>query len=127
MGMRQRKGSQQPQNSMTTSFENETDYMQQQVQIRRQERETQQRLNVAQEAEASLASLSTLFGKMSTLIVQQGETLEKLEDDVESAQVDITAGQAEIQTLYSMKKGNRGLIIKTFAVIIFIVIFMRFY
>jgi len=125
-GMRQRKGGIQQHNSSMKS-ENEVDYMQEQIELRRQERETQQRLNVAQEAEASLASLTTLFSKMSTLIVQQGETLEKLEDDVESAQVDITAGQAEIQALYSMKKGNRGLIIKTFAIIIFVVIFMRFY
>mmetsp|Transcript_2881 Transcript_2881/g.4339 ORF Transcript_2881/g.4339 Transcript_2881/m.4339 type:complete len:421 (+) Transcript_2881:78-1340(+) len=125
MGMRQRKGSQQTQNSTTDV--DQTQYVQQQVQMRRQERQTQQRLNMAQEAEASLASLTTMFSKMSTLIVQQGETLEKLEDDVESAAVDIAAGQSEIQTLYSMKKGNRGLIIKTFGVIIFVIIFMRFY
>mmetsp|Transcript_29769 Transcript_29769/g.33965 ORF Transcript_29769/g.33965 Transcript_29769/m.33965 type:complete len:119 (+) Transcript_29769:2-358(+) len=101
--------------------------VQNRIQMRKQERATIDRLNEAQDAERSLTHLSTLFGKVSNLIVQQGETIDKLEDDVESAAVDIAAGQSEIQTLYSIKKGNRGLIIKTFAVIIFVVIFMRFY
>lgn len=101
--------------------------VQQQVQMRQEERKTQSRLEHANQAEKSLAELSTLFGKMSSLIVAQGETLEKIEDDVEAAHMDVTAGQAEIQILYSLKKGNRALILKTFAVVIFVILFMRLY
>jgi uncharacterized protein with ParB-like and HNH nuclease domain len=46
---------------------------------------------------------------------------------VEAALVDVAAGQQEITTLYSIKKGNRALIIKTFALLIFFIVFMRFY
>jgi syntaxin 5 len=84
-------------------------------------------LDEARQAETALGELGTLFGKMSSLIVEQGETLEKIEDDVEAAHADVMAGQDEIAKLYSIKKGNRPLIIKTFAILIFLIIFMRGY
>jgi syntaxin 5 len=84
-------------------------------------------LDQAKQAESTLAELGTLFGKMTHLISAQGEQLEKLEDDVEAAMGDVTAGQEEIQTLYSIKKGNRALIIKVFAILIFFILFMRLY
>jgi syntaxin 5 len=71
--------------------------------------------------------LGTLFGKMSTLLSQQAEVVDKVEDDVEAAMVDVAAGHDEITTLYSIKKGNRALIIKVFAILIFFIIFMRIY
>ena len=64
---------------------------------------------------------------MSTLITQQGETLDSIEDDVECALVDVSAGQEELTILYSIKKGNRPLILKTYAILIFLIVFMRGY
>jgi hypothetical protein len=92
-----------------------------------QNRQTAARLKEARQAEQSLAALGTIFGKMSTLIVQQSETLNKIEDDVEAANVDVNAGHSEITTLYSIKKGNRMLIIKVYSLLIFLIVFMRFY
>jgi syntaxin 5 len=115
-GMRQRKA----------AHATEID-MQVQIQERQQKRQTQSRLESARQAEKSLAELSTLFGKMSTLIVQQGEVLEKVEDDVEAALGDVSAGEQEIQTLYKIKKGNRALILKVFGILIFFILFMRLY
>jgi hypothetical protein len=99
----------------------------QQLAMRQQERQTASRVNEAKQAEKSLAALGTVFGKMSTLIAQQSETLEKVEDDVEAACLDVAAGHAEITTLYSIKKGNRMLILKVFGLLIFLIVFMRFY
>ena len=64
---------------------------------------------------------------MSTLISQQGEVVNKVEDDVEAALGNVGAGEQEIQTLYTIKRGNRGLILKVFGILIFLIIFMRFY
>jgi hypothetical protein len=114
-GMRQRKAA-------TTDVD-----MHVQIQERQQKRQTQSRMESARQAEKSLAELGTLFGKMSTLIVQQGEVLEKVEDDVEAALGDVTAGEQEIQTLYKIKKGNRALILKVFGILIFFILFMRLY
>ena len=125
-GMRQRRS------GVTASASNQDEgaqnfQIQEQVQIRQQERQSQQRLAEARQAEKSLATLGTLFFKMSTLISQQAEVVDKVEDDVEAALVDVSAGQQEITTLYSIKKGNRALIIKVFAILIFFIIFMRIY
>mmetsp|Transcript_6733 Transcript_6733/g.7809 ORF Transcript_6733/g.7809 Transcript_6733/m.7809 type:complete len:193 (-) Transcript_6733:12-590(-) len=98
-----------------------------QIQMRERKRQTQQRLDEARQAESTLSEVAKLYGKMSTLITQQGETLEKIEDDVESALVDVSAGQEELTKLYSIKKGNRPLIVKTFFILNFLVVFMRTY
>ena len=64
---------------------------------------------------------------MSNLIHSQGETLVKIEDDVEAAMDHVEAGKEEIDKLNEWTKGNRGLIIKIFALMIFFIIFMKFY
>jgi len=122
-GMRQRRGG----NASTTSDDNDPDYQQQQLALRQQERQTAHRLNEAKHAEKSLAELVPVFGKMATLISQQSDVLEKVEDDVEAAMLDVNAGHSEITTLYSLKKGNRALIVKVFGLLIFFIVFMRFY
>ena len=147
MGMRQRKtttatgptthpqsslslsssSSQQQQQQQQQQQEEEAQKVQSQIQERIQQRKTAQRLNEARQAERTLGELGTLFGKMSTLISTQGEVLEKIEDDVEAAYTDVAAGQEELTKLYHLKKGNRPLIIKTFAILIFLICFMRLY
>jgi hypothetical protein len=134
MGMRQRRGNissstipapaQQQQEQQIVEEEQK---VHSQIQLRQNQRETQKRLEEAKQAETMLGELGRMFGKMSTLISQQGEMLEKIEDDVECALVDVQAGQEELTKLYSIKKGNRPLIIKTFAILNFLIIFMRIY
>ena len=131
-GMRRRKqqysislngGAQALENSSERSQQQQLTMLEQQ----QQNRQTAARLKEARQAEQSLAALGTIFGKMSTLIVQQSETMNKIEDDVEAANVDVIAGHNEITTLYSIKKGNRMLIIKVYSLLIFLIVFMRFY
>ena len=133
-GMRQRRAGGGPAAAASSSSSSNIDYQQEeeekvhyQIQQRQERRQTRQRLDEAQQAESMLGELGQLFGKMSNLIVQQGEQLEKIEDDVEAAHADILSGQEEITKLYHIKKGNRPLIIKTFAILIFLIIFMRAY
>ncbi|KAG7349102.1 hypothetical protein IV203_011699 [Nitzschia inconspicua] len=132
MGVRQRRGGSTNMSNMNSTVpfqeqEEEEQKVHSQIQIRQNKRETQKRLNEARQAETMLGELGQMFGKMTTLISQQGETLEKIEDDVECALVDVTAGQEELTKLYGIKKGNRPLIIKTFAILNFLIIFMRAY
>jgi syntaxin 5 len=128
-GIRQRKGENVASSSTSMDYQQqeEEEKVHQQIQLRKQQRATHQRLNEAHQAETMLGELGQLFGKMSNLISQQGEVLDKIEDDVEAAHTDILAGQEELTNLYSLKKGNRPLIIKTFLVLNFLIIFMRAY
>lgn len=101
--------------------------MTEQISMRREQRATHIRAQQARLAEKSIAELGVMFHKMSSLIVAQGETLERIEDDVESAGLDIDAGHDELVKVYGMTKGNRGLILKVFGVLIFLIIFMKLY
>ncbi|KAL7492144.1 hypothetical protein ACHAWT_001336 [Skeletonema menzelii] len=101
--------------------------VQQQIQERRQNRAAQSRLASARLAEKSIAELGVMFTKISTLISQQGEVLERIEDDVEAAGLDIDAGHDELVKVYGMTKGNRGLILKVFGILIFLIMFMKLY
>jgi hypothetical protein len=125
-GMRQRR--QVAASATTQDNDQSQDFaIQEQMQIRQQERKSQLRLKEARQAEKTLATVATLFGKMSTMISQQAEVVDKVEDDVEAAFLDVAAGHEEITTLYSIKKGNRALIIKVFGILIFFILFMRIY
>lgn len=126
-GMRQRRGNNPPSSTIPVEEQEEEEKIHSQIQMRERKRQTQQRLDEARQAESTLSEVAKLYGKMSTLITQQGETLEKIEDDVEVALVDVSAGQEELTKLYSIKKGNRPLIIKTFLILNFLIIFMRGY
>ena len=148
-GMRQRKqqGSgpssytqqQQPKSSIQIDSGQDDDYedkytksngessVQAQILQRRNNRATKNRLAQARIAEKSIAELGVMFTKMSSLISQQGEVLERIEDDVEAAGLDIDAGHDELVKVYGMTKGNRGLILKVFGILIFLIVFMKLY
>ena len=145
-GMRQRKGgsgdqqSQQPKShiQIDNGSNEDNDYedkynkngessIQAQILQRRTNRATKNRAAQARLAEKSIAELGVMFTKMSSLISQQGEVLERIEDDVEAAGLDIDAGHDELVKVYGMTKGNRGLIIKIFGILIFLIIFMKLY
>jgi hypothetical protein len=114
-------------NDYNEKYNKSSTSMTQQISMRREQRATHMRAQQARLAEKSIAELGVMFHKMSSLIVQQGETLERIEDDVESAGLDIDAGHGELVKVYGMTKGNRGLILKVFGVLIFLIIFMKLY
>lgn len=145
-GMRQRKQQggqsytqqQQPKSSIQIDSGQDDDYedkytkngessVQAQILRRRNNRATKNRAAQARLAEKSIAELGVMFTKMSSLISQQGEVLERIEDDVEAAGLDIDAGHDELVKVYGMTKGNRGLILKVFGILIFLIVFMKLY
>ncbi len=111
----------------TKVHDQNSENIQTRIQKRRAARQSKTRLESAKMAEKTLTELTSMFGKMSTLIQSQGETLVKIEDDVEIAMGYVDDGHEEVGKLYEYTKGNRGVIIKSFAILIFFIIFMRFY
>ncbi|KAL9186439.1 hypothetical protein ACHAXT_005677 [Thalassiosira profunda] len=133
-GMRQRKQQPQPRSNIQIDSGqddddkyNKDDSVHQQISARREKRATRNRAQQARLAEKSIAELGTMFAKMSSLISQQGEVLERIEDDVEAAGGEIDAGHDELVKVYSMTRGNRGLILKVFGILIFLIVFMKLY
>lgn len=69
----------------------------------------------------SFSQMGQLFTQMATLVLEQGETLTRIEDDVEIGLSDTTEAHESMTTLYNITKGNRGMIIKVFLLLIFFV------
>ena len=70
----------------------------------------------------TLAELSTMFGRFSTIVSEQGESIKSIEDNVEAADMSIDLAHTELTKYQKLIKGNRGLILKTFFVLFFLVI-----
>merc|ERR1712071_349463 len=122
--------SQQPNNSNNAYPQQQQQRQQQHSQLQQQyEHRTQTRLRLeeARKAERSIAELTQIFGKMASLVSSQEEVIENIEYDVENAYMQTEGASKEIGKLYEMKQGNRGLILKVFGILIFMIVFMRFY
>ena len=140
-GMRRRNNTssfqsqqQQPQmnyNNNNSQYQEQQQQQDQQQHVQAQQYEqrsqTRQRLEEARKAERSIAELTQIFGKMASLVSTQEEVLDNIEYDVENSLMETEGASKEIGKLYEMKQGNRGLILKTFGILIFMIIFMRFY
>ena len=58
---------------------------------------------------------------MATLVLEQSETLSRIEDDVEIGLSDTKEAHVSMMNLYDITKGNRGMIIKIFLLLIFFI------
>jgi syntaxin 5 len=68
--------------------------------------------------ESEIEKLSEVFRKFSSLVVEQGEMIRLIDDDVEAASIEVEEGQRYVAKTYDITKGNRGVIIKIFATIL---------
>jgi t-SNARE complex subunit (syntaxin) len=69
--------------------------------------------------------MGQLFAQMATLVSEQSEVIQRIEDDVESGLVDTLEAQGHIQQVYDITKGNRSMILKIFALlVVFIFLFL---
>ena len=71
---------------------NSANSMQMQVQERKAARDTKARLDNARQVESAIAELGQMFGKMANLVASQQEVVDKIEDDIEAAAVQVNAG-----------------------------------
>jgi len=79
------------------------------------------RLKKAQKIEASIAQMGQLFTQMASLVMEQSETIARIEDDVEEGLVDTKAAHESMTSLNEVTKGNRAMIFKVFAILIFFI------
>ena len=58
---------------------------------------------------------------MANLIVEQGETVTRIEDDIELGHHETTVASESMQYFYDITKSNRGMIFKIFGLLIFFI------
>jgi t-SNARE complex subunit (syntaxin) len=79
----------------------------------------------SQKVERSIAQMGELFTQMASLVMAQGETVTRIEDDVESGLMETQEAHKNMESFYEITKGNRSIIFKIFlAMIIFAVLFL---
>jgi syntaxin 5 len=66
--------------------------------------------------------MGELFTQMSSLVMEQAETVLRIEDDVEVGLADTTEAHAGMLNVYEITRGNRGVIIKVFLLLIFFIV-----
>lgn len=80
------------------------------------------------EVEKTIGELGTLFKRLATMISEQQELVERIDEDVESAVTNSDLAHKQLLSLYEGVSSNRGMYMKLFAIfgvfILFFVIFL---
>ncbi len=78
--------------------------------------------------ESTINELGAIYQQLAHMIAQQGETVQRIDFDIESMQMNVTRGQEQLMRYLRSVSSNRSLMIKIFAVlIIFTLMFMFFF
>jgi len=93
-----------------------------------QEDYTAQRASAVENIERTIVELGSIFQQLSSLVAEQGDRLQRIDNDLDNTTVYVERGQSElIKYLYNISS-NRMLIVKLFLIlIVFAVIFIVFF
>lgn len=102
--------------------------MQQQVQlIDEQDQYAQSRSNAMENIETSIVELGSIFRQLAHLISEQGETIQRIDANVEETSMNVEAAHMELLKYFRSISSNRWLAIKVFGIlIVFFIIFIVF-
>lgn len=91
------------------------------------QRQARERLSTARAVESSIAELGEMMGRMASLVAADQATIDSIEGDALHAHDAMEAARAELYKYYAMVSEDRGLIVKSLAVVAaIIVLFMVF-
>jgi hypothetical protein len=94
---------------------------QEQLQEDRVNRNNNSKYQNTLKVETAIAQMGSLFTQMSTMVMEQGETLARIEDDVEGGLLDTIEAHESMTVFYEVTKGNRSMIIKIFLLLLFFI------
>lgn len=84
--------------------------------------------NVAlQGIESTINELGAIYQRLATMISEQGETVQRIDFNIEEMQLNIERGQGELMKYLRSVSSNRWLMIKIFAVLIVFIIFFSIF
>lgn len=85
----------------------------------------QQRSNAIESIESTISELGQIFGQLAHMVAQQGETVQRIDDDVMHVSDNVEGARRELLKYYASIANNRWLMLKIFGVLI--VFFLRTY
>lgn len=77
-----------------------------------------QRLQAVESIEATINEVGGLFQQLASMVAEQGETIQRIDMNVEDISLDITGAQRELLKYYAHVSNNRWFVLKMFAVLI---------
>jgi syntaxin 5 len=75
------------------------------------------------EVESTIAELGNLFKRLTTMIQEQGELVERIDEDIENAVTTVDSASDVLQKAYDAASGNATLYTKLGAILLFFIIF----
>lgn len=84
------------------------------------------RYDAVREIEAAVNEVSDIFHDFSILVAEQNELIVRIDQDVDSALLNVNAGTNELMRYLTSVSSNRGLILKIFGILFFFLMFFGF-
>lgn len=79
----------------------------------------QQRNSAVETIEATINEVGNLFQQLATMVTEQGETIQRIDQNVEDIDMNISGAQRELLKYYAHISNNRWLFLKIFGVLLF--------
>ena len=79
------------------------------------------------EVESTIAELGTLFKRLTTMIQEQGELVERIDEDIENAVTTVDSASDVLQKAYDAASSNTSLYTKLGAILVFFMLFFTIF
>lgn len=87
----------------------------------------QSRADTMQNIESTIVELGSIFQQLAHMVKEQEETIQRIDENVLGAQLDVEAAHSEILKYFQSVTSNRWLMVKIFLIlIVFFIIFVVF-
>ncbi|POM59611.1 Syntaxin-like protein [Phytophthora palmivora] len=95
--------------------------------VAEQQNYTESRAEAVSQIESHIVDIGQLFGRLSTLIHEQGDLVRRIDDNVEESLVNVSSGEHELLKYFSSLSNNRLLALKISAILLVFLIFFMFF
>ena len=73
--------------------------------------------------QATIGELGQIYQQLAVMVAEQGQMLQRVDEQTEDALVNVTEGHAQILKYWNSLRGNRALAMKVFAVLMVFIVF----
>ncbi|KAI9917957.1 hypothetical protein PsorP6_012803 [Peronosclerospora sorghi] len=95
--------------------------------VAEQQNYTESRAEAVSQIESHIVDIGQLFGRLSTLIHEQGDLVRRIDDNVDESLVNVSGGEHELLKYFSSLSNNRLLALKISAILLIFLIFFMFF
>lgn len=80
------------------------------------------KMEESRQMESTLADITTAMNKFGNIVVEQGQTIDRIDDNMDTVNTNVDAGQNELLKLYKNMSSDRGFIVKVFLTLMFLIV-----